>query len=200
MPRAASQLMRAISSLATLVVFAIPALSPTPAAARPITLGIAAGVSHSEVDADTDGHRTLGLFGRVGFSKRVAGQLELVKFDTDDETNYDNTTIRTGTALLVVDLLDRGELVPVLLAGLGIDRAENDYTTTKGTHIEGGLGVEYRSRGGLTIGLDLRLGGRSIEETYETQPVDVPTIARVAPARLQEGEYRAGRITVGVKF
>ncbi|MBA3397256.1 MAG: outer membrane beta-barrel protein [Deltaproteobacteria bacterium] len=193
--------MRAISSLVTLAVFAIPVLAPTPAAARPITLGIAAGVSHSEVDADTDGHRTLGLFGRVGFSKRVSGQLEIVKFDTDAETNYDNTTIRTGTALLVVDLLDRGELMPVLFAGLGIDRAENDYTATKGTHIEGGLGLEYRSRGGLTIGLDLRLGGRSIEETYETQPVDTqPILPRLAPARLQEGEYRAGRITIGVKF
>lgn len=191
---------------------AVAALAtPSLAFASPaITAGLGLGAIQSKVDADGDHNKTLGLYGRLGFSKRIAGQLEVTKLATGD-TNYDNTTIRTATALLVVDLRDHGELMPVLLAGLGIDRASSEYDTTSGSHIEGGLGLEYRARSGLSLGLDFRLGGRSVDDTvYENLPVEgdvgapcrVETcvLGTVAPSRLREGEYRALRLSLGIRF
>jgi opacity protein-like surface antigen len=195
-----------------LAVLAVPATSSSLAIASPaITAGLSLGAIQSEVDAEGDHNNTLGLYGRLGFSKRIAGQLEVAKLSTG-EYNYDNTTIRTATALLVVDLRDRGELMPVLMAGLGIDRASSDYDSTSGTHIEGGLGLEYRARSGLTIGLDFRLGGRSVDErVYEAYPVEgdvggapcgleTCVLANEAPSELREGEYRALRLSLGIRF
>ena len=176
------------------------ALSPALAAARPVTLGINAGVHHDEADPDDEGNRTLGLFGRVGFSRRVSGQLEVMKIDTDDHY-YTATTIRTATVLLVADLVDHGRWIPTAKIGAGIDRASTEWDTEEGHHYEGGFGLEYRD-GGLTIGIDLRLGGRSVDEPeYELLADDTdPAPLSWNGGGLREGEYRSARISLGVTF
>jgi len=198
--RARAAAMHALRSAPALAVLLAAVVAPTAATARPITAGISAGATQSKVDADQDANRTLGLYGRIGLTKRIAAQLELSKLQLDDATNYDGTTIRKMTALIAVDLLDRGALMPVLFAGMGIDRASNDWSETTGDHIEGGLGLEYRAEGGLTLGLDVRLGGRSIDQAYETLPVEGDVALHAAPSQLREGEYRTARLTLGIRF
>lgn len=190
--------------IAAVVAVAIYAtvLAALPASANTqVTAGVSAGVHHDESDADGEGNRTLGLFGRVSFAKRLAGQLEVMKIDTDDAT-YTATNIRTATLSLRLDLVDpaRSRFVPTVSFGAGIDRASTDYDTSEGHHFEGGLGLEYRAQGGFTIGVDLRIGGRSVEEDEIYYANDV-----VAPhdhdlGGLREGEYRALRATAGIAF
>lgn len=193
----------------------LPALSGL-AEARPITAGLTAGVAQSKQDADggADANHTIGLFGRLGFTPRLAGQLEVSRIQTDD--SYVN--IRSATALLVVDLGSKGRLVPVLVAGLGLDDASDPYGNSTGAHhIEGGLGLEYRAEGGFTIGADMRLGGRTLHYDDNVYPltggikqtgIDAsgsgtpPQGGAIyyAPSSLRDGEYRTARITLGIQF
>src|SRR4051812_27479488 len=136
-------LARSMRALAIASLIAIPTL----AHANPITVGASLGLSESKIDSDNgaDPTRTLGLFGRLGFSNRVAGQLELMRYTSEtgcDTCTFGTTTeIRTGTALLIVDLTDNPRWVPTLAAGLGIDRDDGSYPTSA-HHFEGGLGLE----------------------------------------------------------
>ena len=184
----------------------VPALLalPSPTAhARPITAGVSAGVAHDKADADGQGNRTLGLFGRVGLTPRLAGQLEVMRID-DDAQSWTPTNIRVGTLSLRLDLVDpaRSRLVPTVSFGAGLDRASTDYDTTAGHHFEGGFGLEYRAEGGFTIGVDLRFGGRSIERDGDVLAVegDVPRPLIYDGGGLREGEYRALRATAGIAF
>lgn len=179
-------------------VLALPSL----AAARPITAGVELGVNAAKASDNTgaDPASSVGLFARVGLTPRLAAQLELQRIRVDD--GYGNTgDLKTGTALLVVELGRSGNLVPLLMVGAGIDRAsEYDYPN-KGTHIEGGFGVEYRATGGFTLGLDARMGGRSIDEDdYAIQDTRAGTALLYAPSPLQAGEYRSARLRFGVSF
>jgi len=177
-------------------------LAPSVAAASPsITAGVNAGLSQTELDGASglDPSKTLGLFGRLGFNTRLAGQLEVSKFQAPD----DASSIRTATASLVVDLTNGGRLVPTITAGIGMDWADATYGgASEAHHIEGGLGLEYRAEGGLTIGIDLRMGGRSLHESEDiAYPADVRGgVAYIVPSALQDGEYRSGQIKVGIRF
>jgi hypothetical protein len=192
--------------LAAVVLAPLLAL-PSLADARPVTAGIQAGVHHDKEDGDDEGNRTLGLFGRVGLTKRISGQLEVQRIDTDDQY-WEPTTIRTGTVLLVVDLVDKGRLVPTLKVGAGLDRATTEWSTEDGHHYEGGFGLEYRAEGGFTVGIDLRMGGRSVDNDEEAVPVGIDDQGvpnDVAPlfadgAGLREGEYRSARLWFGIDF
>jgi hypothetical protein len=170
-------------------------LLPAVSHASPITVGVGLGRIQSDYAYDDDAKDTKQLFGRVGFTPRLALQLELQKIEND---GFD---IRSGTALLVVELGNTGgHLVPLLVAGLGIDRASNDYYETSGSHKEGGLGLEYRADGGLTIGADVRLGGRSVDEqrypvAYEDEPIYFTPGGIMA-----EGEYRSARLYAAIRF
>jgi hypothetical protein len=177
-------------------------LVPAVAAAQPpITAGVSLGLAQSKADSQQDANQTVGLFGRLGFTKRLAGQLEVARYQADGSTN----NMRTGTALLVVDLAENPHFVPTLVAGIGLDRADAGCPTctwegtTTGHHIEGGFGLEYRSDGGLTLGADFRLGGRSIDGQPKALPVEGDIIA-FAPSHLSEGEYRSMRVTLGIRF
>lgn len=184
-----------IRSLACACVIALPSL----AAANPVTAGINLGVTQNKEDgaAGIDASDTVGLYGRLGFSKRISGQLEIMKINTDDGSGV---TIRSGTMLLVVDLTTSGRLVPTIAAGVGMDSASYEYGgSTDAKHIEGGFGLEYRAEGGLTIGIDLRMGGRSIDQNDKVVPLE-GDIAYYAPSGLREGEYRSGRVSLGVRF
>lgn len=185
-----------IRSLALACVIALPSL----AAANPITAGVNVGVTQSKEDgaAGIDASDTIGLFGRLGFSKRVSGQLEVMKIKTEDGSGV---SIRSGTMLLVVDLTSSGRLVPTISAGVGMDSATTSYGgSTDAKHIEGGFGLEYRAEGGLTIGIDLRMGGRSIDQNDRVQPLLEGDVAYYMPSTLREGEYRSGRVSLGVRF
>ena len=174
---------------------------PALAHANPITAGLSVGSHHDKVDSDGEGNRSLGIYGRVGLSARLAGQLEIQKIETDDQT-FTPTTIRTATIGLRFDLVDpaRSRLVPTLAFGVGLDRATTDFDTQHGTHLEGGLGLEYRAEGGFNVGLDLRLGGRTVDGDEVVIQEDAPAAFVFDPGGLREGEYRALRVTAGVTF
>lgn len=189
---------RSLTSLTSLTLGLVLAL-PSVAAANPITAGVNLGVTQSKEDgaAGLDANDTIGLFGRIGFNKRISGQLEVTRIKTDDGSDV---SIRSGTASLVIDLTSKGRLVPTLSAGIGLDSASTTYgSTTDAHHIEGGLGLEYRAEGGLTIGVDLRLGGRTLDQQ---QDIAYPAtgVAYFAPSTLREGEYRSARLFLGVRF
>jgi hypothetical protein len=192
------------TALAASVASAVIAL-PSLAAARPITAGVGLGRIQSKVDANASANDTLQVFGRLGLTSRLSGQVEALKIDTGTSA----TTIRTFTALLVVDLGGIGpehRLVGTMTAGAGIDRASDPYGyDASGTHMEGGFGLEYRAQNGLVIGADLRIGGRSVDNQYKLQPVvydgtNRGIIASYPATSLQEGEYRAGRVFAAIRF
>jgi hypothetical protein len=165
-----------------LAVLALPSLAD----ARPFTAGVGIGRTQAKADAQGDANDTAEVFGRLGFTRRLAGQLELAKIGDD---------IRTGTALLVVELGSHPHLVPTLSAGFGFDRG----TYEKGSHLEGGFGLEYRSDGGLVIGGEFRLGGRSIDE-QDVYYANDDVIALWAPESLHAGEYRTARVFAAIRF
>lgn len=181
--------MRLVWSAAVLAL-ALPSLAD----ARPITFGAGLGRIQSKANADGDASDTLQVFGRIGFTSRLSAQLELQRVDDP------GVDIRTGTGLLVVDLGSHPHLVPVLLAGFGFDRASTDWYSATGTHMEGGLGLEYRANNGFTIGADVRIGGRSISEDYVAYPAVEGRIALYGPSGLAEGEYRSMRLAAGIRF
>lgn len=166
-----------------LAVLALPSLAD----ARPFTAGVGIGRTQTKADAQGDASDTAELFARLGFTRRLAGQLELAKIGDD---------IRTGTALLVVELGSHPHLVPTLSAGFGFDHGSYE----SGSHMEGGLGLEYRSDGGLVIGAEFRLGGRSVDQEVYYATADVGTIALAPTESLEEGEYRTARVFAAIRF
>lgn len=190
----------AVVAAAATSLLALPPL----ARARPVTAGVSAGVHHDKADTDDEGNRTLGLFGRVGLTKRLSGQLEVMKIDTNEDV-WTPTTIRVATASLRLDLVDgaKSRLVPTVSFGAGVDHASTEYDATEGHHFEGGLGLEYRAEGGFTIGVDLRFGGRSVEQQdvyYAVPEGDATRPLIYGGEGLPEGEYRALRATAGIAF
>lgn len=188
---------------ASLLAASALSFAPGVADAGPLTAGVNLGLSQSELDGEQgiDPGRTIGLFGRLAFTPRLAGQLEVASLQTDDD--YGETSIRSATMSLVVDLGSKGHFVPTLVAGIGMDWASDSYGgASEAHHIEGGLGLEYRADGGLTLGLDVRLGGRSLHQEDDiTYPADVRGgVAYVLPSQLQEGEYRSAQFKIGVRF
>ena len=177
---------------------AVVLLSSSLASAAPFTAGVAVGKTQNKADEGYDANGSLGVFGRLGFSPRVSGQLEVQRITTDS-TSVD---IRTITGLLVVDLgtmTASGRLVPMLMVGYGFDRESYTYggSSTDGYHIEGGFGLEYRADGGLSIGGDARMGGRGLDNQTAVPLTDV---AYYNPSQLHEGEYRSARVYAAVRF
>jgi hypothetical protein len=182
-----------LAGIACALAIALPSL----AAAGPLTFGAGLGRIQSKENAGADANAMWQLFGRVGLTNRIGIQVEAQKIE---EPSVD---VRSGTALLVVELGGK-QLVPLLIVGYGIDKAtgrEWDYYEASGSHTEGGFGLEYRADGGLVIGADVRLGGRSVDDDYYyAQPVEGDVIAFAPGGGLAEGEYRSARITAGIRF
>ncbi len=180
-----------LAGIAALAALSLPAVAD----ARPLSIGAGLGRFQSKANTDGDASNAVQLFGRIGLTPRLAAQLELQKIEDP------SADIRTGTALLVVELGSKGNFVPLLLAGGGVDRASGTYYyTANATHIEGGLGLEYRAEGGLTIGADLRLGGRSVDDNALVYPAVEGDVAYDAPWGMTDGEYRSARITAAIRF
>jgi hypothetical protein len=83
--------------------------------------------------------------------------------------------------------------------GIGFDWSTSYDYTTSATHIEGGFGLEYRTDAGITVGADLRMGGRTGGDQSLATPGG-PILERYVPSTLHDGEYRSARLTVGVHF
>lgn len=158
------------------------------------------GVTQAEASADyTDANHTLGLFARGRLTRRLSAQLEVTRLATDD----DSTTIRVYSVTATLDLTSHPHIVPMLLAGTGLDRQSTSYGTyTHAHHFEGGLALEYRADGGFTAGVDVRIGGRSIDEqTAYALDKAPPNATLFAPASdLQAGQYRSARLYAGIRF
>jgi hypothetical protein len=172
----------------------LPLAAPMVAHAGPVTVGAGAGRLAAENDWDGEADRMLQIFGRLGLTARVGGQLELQKIEGGT-----NAVVRTGTALIVVEMGQSGRWVPSILAGLGLDRASDGYGgSQRGSHIEGGFGLEYRFDGGLSIMGDVRMGGRSVDRD-ESVILDGGYATLYAPL-LIEGEYKSIRLGVAIRL
>jgi hypothetical protein len=184
----------AVAAIATLA--ALPGLAD----ARPFTAGVGIGRTQDSVNADGDASSTANIFGRLGLTNRVGAQIELQKITLP----YNELVARSGTLLVVVDLGHSGHLYPIMFGGLGLDHADDGFgATASGSHKEGGFGLEYRADGGFTLGIDLRLGGRSVDQPKDKiLPLRNTTgsIDYYQPYTLQEGEYRSGRIYAAIRF
>jgi hypothetical protein len=163
--------------------------------ARPLTFGAGVGRLQAENDWDGEADSTVQLFGRLGLTSRVGGQVELQKIEGSTQA-----TVRTATALIVVEMGTSGHLVPLMFAGLGVDHASNPYGgQEEGSHIEGGFGLEYRFDGGLSLTADVRLGGRSVDQS-ETVILDGGGALSLYAPLLIEGEYRSARIGLAIRL
>lgn len=172
-------------------------LVPAVASARPITLAAGLGLTQAKTDANNDPNSTLAVFGRVALGRRVATGLELQRINTDNSS----VDIRTVTADLVIDLGSNKHVVPMLIAGAGLDYESTTYgASTDAHHVEGGVGLEYRADGGLVIGADLRIGSRGIDSDQQVYPLAGGGALYLAPSMLRDGEYRSARAYVGVRF
>jgi hypothetical protein len=190
--------MRSVLLASTLVASLVSVASlGSVASARPVTIGAALGLTQEKANASADPNTALSVFGRLGVNQRAAVQLELQRIDTADSSS----SIRTGTLLVALDLGSSKHLMPMILAGLGLDWASTTYgESTDAHHFEGGVGLEYRADGGLVVGGDLRIGGRSID-SQSSIAYPVSGVAYRAPASsLSDGEYRSARAYVGVRF
>jgi hypothetical protein len=182
--------------------FALVAVgSMSAAAGPPITVGAAAGITETAIQSSTnDGPSSVfGLYARMRATSRLAAQLDLEQVDALAGKRLD---YKRGTLLLVVDLVAGTRWVPVLFAGGGFDRAVQYGSETDGHHFEGGLGIEYRSSGGLVLGLDVRMGGHAID----SQPPiayycnDLRGCGGSPNSTLTPGDYRSARFTIGARF
>lgn len=185
---------------AVLLAIAVPAAADTK-----VSVGASAGLwqNKQEAEAGIDSTETIGLWARAGLTKRISAQLEIARHKSQSGcatcTFGTETDIRVFSGMLVVDLVDGGRWVPTIMAGMGIDRDDGSLPSS-GSHIEGGLGLEYRAEGGLTIGADARLGGRSIDNDDVVGIQEGDSIRLLGPTYMREGEYRAIRVTAGVRF
>lgn len=176
------------------IAFACCLVPPALAEAGPITIGAGFGLIQAKADAANEPDGTRELFARIGLTPRLSAQLELERI----EDAY--LDVRSGTALVVAELGDSQRFVPLVLAGVGIDRASSSWYEGEGTHVEGGVGLEYRAEGGLAIGGDVRIGDRSVENTSEVLPLAGGAIGIWLPSQLHAGEYRSARLYVAVRF
>jgi hypothetical protein len=170
------------------------ALLPSFADAGPFAIGVGLGATKSDTAVASSGD-TLGLFGRVALSPHWGAQLEVQRTDL----NASEKQLRAGSALMVLDGRS-GNVVPVLLAGLGFDRGTWESGTTDGHHFEAGIGLELRTHSGFFLGADARAG----EMVIDSKPAFV--IAPLCPASdctmdtLRPGVYHSLRATAGMRF
>jgi hypothetical protein len=182
-----------------LVAFAVAV--PSLAAASPqVTAGVGLGLTQQKVDSEsTDANHTLDVYGRIALTSRIAGQIELSRMSTPNDT----TDIRGISGLMIVELASNSRLMPLIMAGIGWDHEGQSYGSREAHHIEGGFGLEYRVDGGFTIGAQFRLGGRSIDSDDTVYPLQYDrtgTIALYEPSGLRAGEYRSLGLYAGVRF
>lgn len=171
------------------------AVLATTAHAGPISVGASLGITQSEQTQNESVDKTYAIYGRIGIVSRLSAQLEVAKIDASDR-GYTEADARAVTALAVVDLAG-GHWVPVLLAGIGFANATVGPNSGEidTHHVEAGLGLEYRAAGGFVIGIDARIGDRTIDSDTTLHP-DLYSLPPILP----DGQYRSVRLAIGVRF
>lgn len=178
------------------------AAPPAPAATTKFSVGISAGRMLDDHYEGSDNH-SLGVWGRAQLTPWVGVQLEA----QEQTIPFTSSKLRGATALIALDLM-KGPVVPVVLAGLGVDRTTEETfgTTVTGRHLEAGLALEYRTAGGFVLGADLRTGERTFDD-LKTAPLaqepvrDVPCCTADLVLFLPpEGRYTAVHLTAGMRF
>jgi hypothetical protein len=98
-----------------------------------------------------------------------------------------------------------------VLVGVGVDSVSGlgagNLANSTVARVEGGLGVEYRTRSGFAVGLEFRDGWRDAPSPVYADPLPVAQATNgVARFVSGQGAYGAGgdfrlmRVTVGIAF
>jgi hypothetical protein len=165
------------------------------AAAEPILVGAEVGAIHDPGQSDGS---TLGAFVRMRLDRRAWAELDLARVSLDQggpslrATPGSSDVTQTGGSLLA-DLGDGG-VVPVVIAGVGLDFASNIVRDNTYLHGEVGAGLELRA-GAVVFGVDVRLGTRTIVEQTKRD-----VLVYYEPRVLAEGTYTTGHVRLGVRF
>lgn len=189
------------------------------AAAGPLTIGLTYGGQRPHGPQDSPGYDALyapnpqnvtagGVFARLRLADLLSVEVEAAKLGTVDGYTY--TSVRSADVLAVVDLA-HGPLVPMLFVGAGIDDSRDttgqNLPDATQTRREVGAGLEYRSRSGVVLGVDLRAGTRTQAPSAISQPYCPPDTACPgdpmlvrATSPLHEGEYVAAWLRFGVRL
>jgi hypothetical protein len=180
----------------TAAILTFVAAAAAPARADHITVGAAIGTAQTTADADAGngGSGTLGLYGRMRVAPRVSLQLDINEMDP---AVSGAAAIRQATALAIVDLTG-GRLVPILLGGVGLDWTSEQDGDALFHHFELGAGLEYRFLGGFALGIDGRIGTRSLDTGTQLSAEYAPQY--IPPGGLAEGQYRTLRLTAAFGF
>ena len=87
----------------------------------------------------------------------------------------------------------------MLIAGVGLDsRPTTTARRPTATTSRAASASSTAPTAASSLGGDLRLGGRSIDDDQEVYPL--AGVAYYAPSTLRDGEYRSARAYVGVRF
>ncbi|HUJ57283.1 MAG TPA: hypothetical protein VLX92_02275 [Kofleriaceae bacterium] len=172
------------------------AAGATAAQAGPLTIGASLGVFQSDANTGSESTGTETVFARLGITRGLAAALEVQRIDAI------GGDLRAATGLVVLDL-GGTHLVPILLAGGGFDWLTDSYGgETDAHHLEAGLGLEYRSRGGFVIGIDYRVGQLAVDApmTEPIRPILNCCTLGVPEPSLSNGTYQSARVSAGVRF
>ena len=158
--------------------------------ASPITVGAGLGITQDQVNTGQDPNSALSVFGRLGLTSHLSAELDITKVNLAE-----GVSARRISGFAVFDLGSNPHWVPHIFAGLGIDHTDAG-SQTDGHHFEGGLGLEYRTTGGFTIGARFHLGGRSTDAQPKVDVCCTPS----SPYTLQASEYRTLDAYAGIRF
>ena len=180
------------------IALAILTLSST-ARAEPSLIGGTLGVEIGSA-GNYDHSTSLGVWARKSLQRGVWAQLELSRVDMSGNAAPSimppagSSDVLSGGGLLIVDLERRSSIVPILLAGAGLDRGTNVVRDVSYVHAELGGGLELRA-GSFMLGIDARLGVRNrVAETHRDLLV---TFESRLPS---EGIYKTARLVAGLTF
>jgi hypothetical protein len=180
------------------IAFALLALSST-AQAEPSLVGGNLGVERGS-SGNSDTSTSIGVWARKALQRGVWVQLELSRIDMSGNATPSimppagSSDVLAGSGLLVVDLERRSSIVPILLAGAGLDRATNIVRDVSYAHAELGAGLELRA-GSFMLGVDARVGVRNrVAETHR----DILTYLETRVP--SEGVYKTARLVGGLRF
>jgi hypothetical protein len=203
--RAADHTMR-IAKLALVVGVG---LSPRLAAAGPITVGAMFGETQSQIESESGQgpDRTYGGFIRVAITPHVATQLEGVSIKSDPECTVTSATLLAVISGNSLGSLLNGRFVPIVVLGVGESWGTTSDVTNETdmlVHVVAGIGLEYRARIGLSLGVQARLGQRWMETQYPIYSAPYPPGAGgpFLPAYegLWAGQFRSLLATAGWQF
>ncbi|MFT3700710.1 MAG: hypothetical protein QM831_46625 [Kofleriaceae bacterium] len=162
-------------------------LSPT------FVFGVSGGMTQAEAESSQDPDGEVGLLVRMS-GRRFGVELGMTKVSAPSDGGA-----KQFTGLAVLDLAD-GRWVPQLFAGIGLDRAGQQYSSYDGTHVEVGAGLELRLDGGLVLGARFHIGDRWSDDAGYINDGDCIDCGLYDSHPLSDGQYRTLDAYAGVRF